>query len=616
MSSFTKGRLSWRARSFVSLVSVSTIAVAFALTAPLANADAGNPILSTIHGSIAKTPMPGFPDAVTVYVRGQWNWLSHTSDCNFDRAATGVGMIWNDKNEPGYTVAKGSISAGVGVAQQLNGDTLNTIDRMAHPVDRGNQVEGYTVSGTDYPTGQQYVDPSPPDPNKYLSWKGGCGREPLTATASKNAPGGGPNGEATGKSCADGTLACKSHPWGSWGYEQNAGLGYAHTYVKRSDVTTVCANFYDVHGGGTGTKFQLVNGAKEITVDGNGDNSIQTNAFNATQGANCISFPFIDHTTAVTNVKVGGNISDTATIAGAGATQVTYTQFHVFLPSDPNCTGADQYTGGRKSRTGNGDVTSDNVVANQAGDWHWTAELFDAATGGNLLDATKCGDKGETSTVLKAQPKIVTSASGPVQIGGSIHDTATLSDGFNPTGTITFTAFAPNSDGSADTTCSTLVFTSQPITVNGNGDYGSGDFTPSGVAPEIAGTYEWIASYGGDGNNFGAATKCGDTGEQSLVTKSPNDEKSKQNLLPNDQCTVTGFNPTGSCKFELFASTDCTGATIFSETDTLDANAQAETTNTTFFVGAGTYSWRITYDGDANNQGTTNCVEDFQISDI
>jgi hypothetical protein len=31
-------------------------------------------------------------------VRGQWNWLSHNSDCNFDRAATGVGLIWNDPN--------------------------------------------------------------------------------------------------------------------------------------------------------------------------------------------------------------------------------------------------------------------------------------------------------------------------------------------------------------------------------------------------------------------------------------------------------------------------------------------------------------------------------------
>src|SRR5207247_2578682 len=68
--------------------------------------------------------------------------------------------------------------------------------------------------------------------------------------------------------------------------DDGSGVGYKHTYAKRADVGTVCVNFYDVHG-----KNQVVNGAKEITVNGNGDNSIQTNAFNANEGANCVSFP-------------------------------------------------------------------------------------------------------------------------------------------------------------------------------------------------------------------------------------------------------------------------------------------------------------------------------------
>ena len=46
-----------------------------------------------------------------------------------------------------------------------------------------------------------------------------------------------------------------------------------------------------MHGGGNaGTnKFQSVNSANEITVDKNGDNSIQTNKFNVANGANCIT---------------------------------------------------------------------------------------------------------------------------------------------------------------------------------------------------------------------------------------------------------------------------------------------------------------------------------------
>src|SRR5438093_7618862 len=176
-----------------------------------AYADAGNPILGTIHGSI----QPNADGTVTVFVRGEWNWLSHNSDCNFDRAATGVGMIWNDPTEPGFTVTKAPISAGVGISS-LRGatappgenpnaypDTQNTIDEMVHPVDRGNQAEGYT-SGTfksttqgystnaagDFPSGQLFSDPASPAPtNANLAlWRGGCGRELLTSMGAKSAP--------------------------------------------------------------------------------------------------------------------------------------------------------------------------------------------------------------------------------------------------------------------------------------------------------------------------------------------------------------------------------------------------------------------------------------------
>ena len=145
------------ARRLAALAAGSAMLLTLAgLPAPgTASADAGNPILGTIHGSL----QPNADGTVTVFVRGEWNWLSHNSDCNFDRAATGVGMIWNDPTESGFTVTKGTISAGVGV-MTLRGttpsagenpkaypDTSNTVDEMVHPVDRGNQVEGYS-SGT------------------------------------------------------------------------------------------------------------------------------------------------------------------------------------------------------------------------------------------------------------------------------------------------------------------------------------------------------------------------------------------------------------------------------------------------------------------------------------
>src|SRR5213083_1476519 len=117
-----------------------------------ASADAGNPILGTIHGSL----QPNADGTVTVFVHGEWNWLSHGSDCNFDRAATGVGLIWNDPTEPGFLVTRNSLSAQVGIASLRPADTYNTIDEMVHPVDRGNQAEGYT-SGTFQSTAVGYA---------------------------------------------------------------------------------------------------------------------------------------------------------------------------------------------------------------------------------------------------------------------------------------------------------------------------------------------------------------------------------------------------------------------------------------------------------------------------
>ena len=69
-----------------------------------------------------------------------------------------------------------------------------------------------------------------------------------------------------------------------------------------------------------------------------------------------------------------------------------------------------------------------------------------------------------------------------------------MSGGNSPTGTITFTLYAPNSATVVDT---------EMATVNGNGTYD----TPTGFAPTAVGTYEWTASYSGDANNNPVVTK-------------------------------------------------------------------------------------------------------------
>jgi hypothetical protein len=350
-------------------VAVAALAGGLIFLVAGALADAGNPILGTIKG----TAIDNGNGTVTIFVRGQYNWLSHNSDCNFDRAATGAGIIWNDPTEPGYTVTQGAISAGVGISSLRAGDAVNTIDQMVHPVDRGNQVEGYTAAGTDYPVGQQFVDPSPPGITaaQVAAWKGGCGRQPLTATASK----GNPFGEATGLTCANGTLTCANHPWGSWGYEKDNGVGkpfgYSHTYEKIQSSgpnagqsglpSKVCVNFYDVHGGDDANKpnFQVPNATKEITVGPdaathNGDNSIETNAFNVNDGANCISAVTTATTTdihnashnVVTAVEKGTTVHDFVSVTAAAGNPPPSGNVTIDWFLNGTCTGQPQANSG------------------------------------------------------------------------------------------------------------------------------------------------------------------------------------------------------------------------------------------------------------------------------
>jgi len=114
-----------------------------------------------------------------------------------------------------------------------------------------------------------------------------------------------------------------------------------------------------------------------------------------------------------------------------------------------------------------------------------------------------CGLAGSvTPTTLTTQ------ASAAVQLGGLIHDTATLSGGVAPTGTITFQLFGPN-----DATCTAAAAFTSTVTVAGNGSYASADFTPV-----LAGIYRWIAAYSGDAANAASATACNDANESVTVS--------------------------------------------------------------------------------------------------
>ena len=134
-----------------------------------------------------------------------------------------------------------------------------------------------------------------------------------------------------------------------------------------------------------------------------------------------------------------------------------------------------------------------------------------------------------------------------IPLGGSTHDTATLSGGTSPpTGSLIFKLFGPN-----DPTCSAApAYTSPLSTVTGDGAYMSPSFMPTAV-----GTYSWVDLYSGDTHNSAVSTMCGDRNETVSVTNT------------TGQCppTVKHVFPIGNPKSEivrvLITGTCLSGAT-------------------------------------------------------
>jgi hypothetical protein len=108
-----------------------------------------------------------------------------------------------------------------------------------------------------------------------------------------------------------------------------------------------------------------------------------------------------------------------------------------------------------------------------------------------------------------ATTTISTQASASVPVGGAVNDTAVLGGGTGvPQGTITYRLYGPN-----DATCSGAAVFATTTSVDGTGSYPSPGFTPSS-----AGTYRWIASYGGDSTNAASTGACNDANESVVVT--------------------------------------------------------------------------------------------------
>ena len=212
-----------------------------------------------------------------------------------------------------------------------------------------------------------------------------------------------------------------------------------------------------------------------------------------------------------------------------------------------------------------------------------------------------------TTTLAEPSSTLVTRASPDhaVAIPADLTDVATLT-GVTPDagGTLTFDLYS-------DATCSTLVATAN-ATVTGPGSY-----TSSPITVGAPGSYVWRDSYSGDANNTAIPlTRCGDPQERTLVgvvTPTLTTTASGATTLPatlTDTAHLSGTNPHagGMIVFLLFSDPRCENEVAGSPVTAIADGSGDYTSPGIPVTAAGTYYWRVAYQGDPLDYGVaTGC---------
>ena len=406
------------------------------------------------------------------------------------------------------------------------------------------------------------------------------------------------------------TLAGGFNPIGTITFTlfQNGGA----TPVDTESVTVTGNGTYTTPTGFTLPSTGTVAGTYQWDASYSGDpnnNAVSDNGSANEQVTVSAASPTITTTPNPTTVTLGTTpvtLNDSAVLA-AGFNPTGSITFTLFVNGGTTPVNTETVT-----VTGNGTYTTPTgftlpITGTVTGTYQWDASYSGDRNNSAVSDN---GSANEQVTVSAASPTITTTPN-PMTVTLSaatppvLTDSATLSGGSNPTGTITFTLFQNGGTTPVDI---------ETVTVSGNGTY----TTPTGftlpTTGTVTGTYQWDASYSGDNNNS-AAGDTGSASEQVIVSAasptvatipSPTTVTLSALTPPilTDSATLSGgFNPTGTITFTLFQN----GGTTPVDTETVTVSGNGTYTTPTGFTLSttgtvtGTYQWDASYSGDTNN---------------
>jgi hypothetical protein len=183
-------------------------------------------------------------------------------------------------------------------------------------------------------------------------------------------------------------------------------------------------------------------------------------------------------------------------------------------------------------------------------------------------------------------------------IGQTIQATAQLSESPGAEGEISFEVFGPG-----DPSCLGPALSPAPAaaSVSGEGEYASGEFTPT-----EAGIYRWSAHYSGDSENPAADSTC--SASSTVGQASPTLAGTATSAVVvgssiTDGVTLAnGFEAGGQLVFRAYGPGDqsCAGAAKYEATVAVDGDGLYSPPG--FSPPAGLYRWTVEYGGDENNE--------------
>ncbi len=584
---------------------------------------------------------------------GTWEWLAvYSGDANNNGAHSGCGSepVTVTKAAPSVTTAANPTGETVGGAglndtATVAGGTNPTGTVTFYLFSPSQTCSAWPANSSDYTFTQTvsvsgdgtYDTTDGPSPTAAGTWNwvavysgdtnnsgtdSVCGTEPVTVSnaspivTTKASP---TNETVGGADLNDsGTISGGDNPTGTVTFylfspTQNCSVTpQSGSYTFHQTITVSGDGTYDTTGGpspmsaGTWQWLAVYSGDTNNagTTSGCGSEPVQV----------CQASPSVTTAAMPTSENVGaGDLNDTATLAGGYNPTGTIT-FYLFSPNQI-CTAwpilSSVYTFTETvSVSGDGTyATSDGPNPSVAGTWNWVAVYSGDANN----NSTNSGCGNEPVTVGKTAPTVTTSANPTSEIvgGADLADAATLSGGYNPTGTITFYLFSPSQTCTAVPANSSDYTFTDTVSVTGNGTYD----TIAGPSPTAAGTWNWVAVYSGDANNGTTNSGCGtepvtvNQASPTVTTAANPTSETVGGANLNDTGTIgDGYNPTGTVTFYLFAPGVTCSATspsgyAFSQAVTVTGDGTYDTTGGFSPTSAGTWNWLAVYSGDANNNG-------------